>query len=129
MGSLRSRTYLDARRHAGDALRGHRQAIEKRRVRAGRARLGNILGIGGKDAGLAVTDRARHRGQRRVALRAGREREHARRRLGAAADVEHHGFDAGALDGFQGHTHDGGLTRPRRSGTKKGALGRSCDAS
>ena len=96
---------LDAVRHCGDALAVERQPVEERCGRAGGLRLGDVLRIGGEDAGFAGADRLRHRVERRVALRGRRERQRARRATRAAADVGHRGGDAGSLNGFQRRGH------------------------
>ena len=92
--------------HGGDALVVERQPVEERRRRAGCLGLGQVLGIGGEDIGLVRADRRRHRRERGVLLRRRRQREHARGRLGAAADVVHQGGDVGrALDGLERGGH------------------------
>ncbi len=100
--------HLDAVGHRGDALRVERQPVDEGRGRAGGLRLGDIFGVGGKDAGFAGADRFRHRVERGVAMVGRAQRQRPRGATRAAADIGHRGGDAGAFNGFQGRGHGGG---------------------
>ena len=66
-----------------------REAVEQRAGHAGGFGLGEVFGIGGKDAGFVSADGGGHAGQRLVFLRGGRERQHAGGGARAAADLGH----------------------------------------
>ena len=104
--------HLDPGRHRGDALGVERQPVQKGGGRAGRLGLGDVLGIGGEDVALGRPDRLRHRGERRVLLLRGRQRQHARGAPRLAADLAHQSGDIGrAFDGLEWCGHGFGPGR------------------
>ena len=105
--------HIDARRHGGDALVVEREAVEERRVGAVALRLGQVLGIGGEDVGLAAADGLGDGGERLVLLRGRRERQHARGLARPLPDLGHHGGGIG-FHGLERRGHGGFLTRSVR---------------
>ena len=93
----------------GDGL--HPRGIERKPVEegaghAGGARLGDILGIGGQNAGYLRADGAGHELQGAVFLGGGGERQRAGGRPGLAADLAHGGGDiACPFNAFQRRAH------------------------
>ena len=91
-----------------------RQAVEKGAGHAGGARFGDILGIGGQNAGSLRPDGGGHALQRAVLLRGRGERQHPGGGAAAPADFAHRGGDiARSLDAFERRAHAERPVQPR----------------